>query len=276
MKVNDSSSILTFEQISIPQKELKRIGVTHDIHDMERHVVKINGKYYYSKVCTNKELINELIGTYLCKLVGLDVVDYQIGRLANCDSSNNYYALSEIFYRNNYFYSTVRDYFDMIPDDTKVYSEGIDSLFNCETSVLDMVSDKKLEEAVLKMSSVDIKMGQIDRHNYNVMLRLAMNGKVELEKLYDFGCAYDDDPPYPEFYCYDNPFLIVRKNFISLNRLAARYPYIIKSAKLLSEVPLYDVLKEIEKRFSIYIEDKDIPGYLVMDKEFSKVLRKIR
>lgn len=276
MKVNDSSSILTFEQRSIPQKELKRIGVTHDIHDMERHVVKINGKYYYSKVCTNKELINELIGTYLCKLVGLDVVDYQIGRLANCDSSNNYYALSEIFYRNNYFYSTVRDYFDMIPDDTKVYSEGIDSLFNCETSVLDMVSDKKLEEAVLKMSSVDIKMGQIDRHNYNVMLRLAMNGKVELEKLYDFGCAYDDDPPYPEFYCYDNPFLIVRKNFISLNRLAARYPYIIKSAKLLSEVPLYDVLKEIEKRFSIYIEDKDIPGYLVMDKEFSKVLRKIR
>ena len=276
MKVNDSSSILTFEQRSIPPKELKRIGVTHDIHDMERHVVKINGKYYYSKVCTNKELINELIGTYLCKLVGLDVVDYQIGRLANCASSNNYYALSEIFYRNNYFYSTVRDYFDMIPDDTKVYSKGIYSLFNCETSVLDMVSDKKLEEAVLKMSSVDIKMGQIDRHNYNVMLRLAMNGKVELEKLYDFGCAYDDDPPYPEFYCYDNPFLIVRKNFISLNRLAVRYPYIIKSAKLLSEVPLYDVLKEIEKRFSIYIEDKDIPGYLDMDKEFSKVLRKIK
>lgn len=276
MKVNDSSNILTFEQKSISPNELKKIGVTHDIHDIAKNVVKINGKYYYSKICTNRELINELIGTYLCKLVGLDVVDYQIGISTNCTYSKHYYALSEIFYRNNYFYSTVRDYFDMIPDDTRVYSDGIDSFFNCETSVLDMVNDKELEEAVLKMTSVDMKMGQIDRHNYNVMLRLAMNGKVELEKLYDFGCAYDDDPPYPEFYCYDNPFLIVRKNFFSLNRLASRYPYIIRCAKLLSDIPLYDVLKEIEKRFSLSIEDKDITGYLDMDKEFSKVLRKLR
>lgn len=276
MKTNDSSNIMFFEQKSIPSKELKRIGVTRDIHDMEKHVVKIDGKYYYSKECANKELINELIGTYLCELVGLDVVDYRIGRLTNCDYSDCYYALSEIFYRNNYFYVTARDYFDMIPDDTRVYSENIDRLFNCETSVLDQVDNYDLVKSVLKMSAVDMKMGQIDRHNYNVMLRLAMNGKVEMEKLFDFGCSYDDDPPYPEFHCYDNPFLIVRKNFISLNRLANRYPQIIKYASLLSDIPLYDVLKEIEKRFHILIEDRDIPGYMNMDKDYNKVLRRIR
>ena len=275
MIVNDSSSVIEFEKKVISEYELKRVGISQYFDDTSKHIVKVNGKYYYSKICRNRELISELIGTYLCNLVGLDVVDYQIGRDVN-GTTDYFYALSEVFYKKGYFYSTVYDYYDARPDDDRVYSSKLDRFFICDTSVLDKTDDKDLIGSVMKMSAVDIKMGQIDRHNYNVMLRCAMNGKVEMEKLYDFGCGYDDDPPYPEYYCYDNPFLIVRKNTISIMSLVNKYPQIKESAAILRETPLYDVLKEIEKRFNIKIEDADVPGYLKMDKDFNKILRKIR
>mgnify|MGYP003294075522 CR=1 FL=1 len=37
-----------------------------------------------------------------------------------------------------------------------------------------------------------------------------------------------------------------------------------------------DVLKDIESRFNIRIEDDDITGYLEMDEAYSKLLRKVR
>ena len=276
MKLNDSSNVIQFEPTSISIEELKNIGIQQHFEDMKKHVVKIDGKYYYSKICRSRDMVSELIGTYLCDLVGLDVVDYLIGQTGTGEPSNYYYALSEIFYKKGYFYSTTQDYFEMRPDDEKVYSQKMDRFFICDTCVLDQIDNPELINSVMKMTAVDIKMGQIDRHNYNVMLRLTMNGKAEMEKLFDFGGAYEDDPPYPEYYCYDNPFLIVRKNTISIMRLVKKYPQIRESAAILRDVPLYDVIKEIEKRFNIKIEDKDIPSYLKMDKQFNRVLRKIR
>ena len=35
-------------------------------------------------------------------------------------------------------------------------------------------------------------------------------------------------------------------------------------------------LKDIEKRFNISIEDRDISGYIELDKQYSKYLRKLK
>ncbi len=273
MLVNDSSEVIYFDNRQIPISEQVSLGFPRNLRHYAHNVVMIDGKYYYAKKCSVNTLINELIGSYYSTLIGLDVVDYRIGK-ANTDK-NSLYALSEIFYKDGYSYTTVENIFGGLrPDDSKIYSRGLGSLYVCDTSVLSLVNSRQLIDDVLKMSAVDLKTGQVDRYNYNVILR--DNGiEKELEKVFDFGWSYAVDKKDNKS-AYYNPFLVVRRNTISILGLAHRYPQIRESAAILSTTPLYDVLKDIESRFNIRIEDDDITGYLEMDESYSKLLRKVR
>lgn len=273
MKVNNSSEIVYFDNEPISRAEQLMFNVPRTMRYSTNNIVKINGKCYYVKRCTTRSLINELIGSYYSALIGASAVDYVIGK-SNTELSY-LYALSEVFWQDEYAYTTVDDAIGMKPDDTRVYSRGFDRYYVNDTSVLDFVKSPVLVDSALKMTAVDIKTGQTDRFNYNVVLR-SLNDELEMEKLYDFGATYQDDVGYSLYDCYYNPFLLVKKNTISLWGLAHRYPQISESAAILSEAPLYDVLKGIEKRFNIKIEDRDIPGYIELDKKYSKSLRKLR
>ena len=273
MILNDSSEIIHFDNTPISKAEQLGLGFPKKMRYYINNVVRINGKYYYAKKCSTSTLINELLGSYFSTTIDLDSVDYLIGK-SDTDSSC-LYALSEIFYRDDYSYTTVEDIFaDMRPDDSKAFSRGLSSLYVCDTSVLSLVSSSQIITAAIKMTAVDLKMGQVDRYNYNVMLR--DNGEEkELEKIFDFGWSYavgkDDKKS-----CYYNPFLAVRRNTISLWGLAHKYPQISESAAILCDIPLYDVIKAIEKRFNINVEDDDIQKYIELDESYSKMLRKIR
>lgn len=273
MILNNSSEITYFDDTPISIAEQVSLGFPRNMRYYARNVVKIDGKYYYAKKCNTNTLINELLGTYYSGLIGLDVVDYRIGK-TNTDLSY-LYAVSEIFYKDDYSYTTVEDIFaGLRPDDTKAFSRGLGSIYVCDTSVLSLINSPQLVEGALKMTAVDLKMGQVDRYNYNVILRDDGTEK-ELEKVFDFGWSYavgmNDNKS-----CYYNPFLVVKRNTISLWGLAYRYPQICESAAILSDAPLYDVLKDIEKRFNVKIEDRDIPGYIDLDKKYSKMLKKLR
>lgn len=273
MKLNNSSNVIYFDNKPVSRAEQLSFNVPHSMKHAVRNIVLIDGKYYYVKVCNATDLINELIGSYYSTLIGLDVVDYQIGKDKN--NPEILYALSEVFFQDDFTYHTVDSYYCMRPDDTKIYSSGLDKFYICDTSILDFISSPKLVDGALKLTAVDIKTGQIDRFDYNVLLK-QINGVLELEKAYDFGASYLEDVGYARLNCYYNPFLLVKRNTISLWGLAHRYPQISNSAAILSTTPLYDVLKDIEKRFDIQIEDKDILGYLEMDDKYSKILRKVR
>lgn len=273
MILNNSSEVIHFEKTPISQSELLGLGFPKNMRNYINNVVTIDGKYYYVKKCSTSTLINELLGTYFSSLIGLDSVDYRIG--CNTNESTYLYAVSEIFYRDDYSYTTVEDAMAYLrPDDSKAYSRSLGSLYICDTSVLSMISSEQIINGALKMTAVDLKMGQVDRYNYNVILR--DNGmEKEIEKIFDFGWSYavgiNDNK-----YCYYNPFLTVRRNTISIWGLACKYPQIRKSAAILCEIPVYDALKEIEKRFNVKIEDRDIPRYIELDQDYSKLLRKIR
>lgn len=273
MKLNDSSEIIHFDTTPVSIAEQVYMGFPKKMRDYSNNVVKIDGKYYYAKKCSTATLINELLGTYFSNLIGLNCVDYKIGK-GNTKISY-LYALSEIFYKDDYSYTTVEDVVaGLRPDDTKAYTRGLGSMYVCDTSVLSLFSSPQLVDGALKMTAVDLKMGQVDRYNYNVVIRDDGIEK-QLEKVFDFGWSYAVDVDDKKS-CYYNPFLVVKRNTISLWGLARRYPQLKDSAAILSTTPLYDVLKDIEKRFNIKIEDRDIPRYLDMDEEYSKVLRKVR
>ena len=162
----------------------------------------------------------------------------------------------------------------MRPDDSVIYKKGLSSLYVCETSVLEFLNSSQLADSVMNLTAVDIKTGQVDRFDYNVILR--RDDAFEMENIYDFGNSYIEDTGYAIHNCYYNPFLIVKRNTLSLWGLAHKYPQFRESAATLSEIPLYDALKDIEKRFNIGIEDKDITGCIDLDKQYSKCLRKVR
>ena len=273
MILNDSSEIIQFDDTPVSTAEQLSLGFPKKMRYYARNVVKIDGKYYYAKKCSTSSLINELLGTYFSGLIDLDAVDYRIGQSNN--EKSYLYALSEIFYRDDCSYTTIEDMFiNMRPDDTRIFGRGLGSLYVCDTSVLSLISSSQLVEGALKMTAVDLKMGQVDRYNYNVVIR--DNGiEKELEKVFDFGWSYavgkNDNKT-----SYYNPFLVIRRNTLSLLGLAHRYPQISENAAILCDVPLYDGIKEIEKRFDVQIEDRDISGYIELDKKYSKMLRKIR
>lgn len=274
MKLNESSNIVYFDDTPLSRAELLSLHFPFKMRDYLTNVVRIDDKYFYAKACSTTEIINELIGTYLSKLVGLDVVDYRIGK-TNV-KSDTYYALSEIFYRDGFDYTTVEDcYMGMRPDDSQIYNKGISGVCVCDTTVLDIISEDDLIQNVLKLTAVDLKMGQTDRYNYNVVLR--NNGtNYELEKIFDFSSSYGVDTNTYSSSCYYNPFLVVKKNTISLLMLAYRYKLIKQSITILGNTPLYDVIKDIEELFNITIEDKDIMNHIEMDNNICKILRKIR
>lgn len=273
MRTNDSSEIIYFDDTPITIAEQVSLGFPKSLRHYAKNVVKIDGKYFYAKECSVSTLINELLGTYYCGLIGLDVVDYRIGKTKS--NLSYLYALSEIFYKDDYTYTTVEDiYAGLRPDDTKAFTRGFGSLCVCDTSILSLVNSQSLRDNALKLTAVDLKMGQVDRYNYNVVLR--DNGvEKELEKIFDFGWSYAVGKGDTKS-CYYNPFLVVRRNAISLWKLAKRYPQISESAAILSEVPVYDAIKGIERRFNIDIVDADIPKYNELDEQYSKMLRRMR
>lgn len=157
----------------------------------------------------------------------------------------------------------------------KLYSRSLSKYYVVETDVLDFFNSPQLTDSVLKMSAVDLKTGQIVRKNYNVIIRRGMD-VIELEKVYDFGLSYQGIDSFRKDNYYYNPFLIVRRNTISLWGLVHRFPQLSKSFSILGDMDVYDIIKGIEKRFNVKIEDSTMNDYIVQDTEFTKLLRKIR
>ena len=174
MILNDSSEIIHFDNTPISKAEQLGLGFPKKMRYYINNVVRINGKYYYAKKCSTSTLINELLGSYFSTTIDLDSVDYLIGK---SDTDSRWlYALSEIFYKDDYSYTTVEDIFaDMRPDDSKAFSRGLGSLYVCDTSVLSLVSSSQIITGALKMTAVDLKMGQVDRYNYTLDTPLAVD-----------------------------------------------------------------------------------------------------
>ena len=130
---------------------------------------------------------------------------------------------------------------------------------------------------ILKLTFLDIKMGQIDRNNLgNIMVKKSkFNGLVDLAPMFDFECSYDDSPPYPEFYFYDNPFVVLRKNQLSLSSLCKRHSQILETLHILATLKIEDVLNRIQEEKRIVLSAEEKKYYEEKDKEYSKVLQKI-
>lgn len=273
MLVNNSSNFIAFRPKELTFDEIQKLYIPRDLVKIVDSITEVNGKYYYYKKVNFYQLINELIGSYLSKQINLEAVDYQIGIYRG-----ETYALSPIFYNQKYEYHNCQDYFGTIANHKLIESESLISrIYLKEDAMLNQINNPIMLLNILKLTFLDIKMGQIDRNNLgNIMIKIAKsNGFIDLAPIIDFESSYDSSPPYPEFYFYDNLFIVLRKNKLSLGSLIRKHPQTLDTVNILSTLKIRGALEQIQKEKRIILSEKEARYYEEKDNDYSKVLQKL-
>ena len=237
--------------------------------DIKHHIYNHNGVNFYAKKADENEdedmIINELVGSYLAKLINLDAVDYQIGKY-----DNQLFILSELFYDSefDYKYSQCYDYSFLFKRIKKKF-------------FLDNIPEEYpyLRDSILKLALLDIKMVQYDRHtNSNIMIKKSKTGEyTDLAPVYDFGLSYPTLAKWNEeaFNVYSNYYISIRRNAKSLKKLLKEYPQMHSTIYKLATVDMNSIFKEIENEKEILINSDIKDHILEHDKNISKVLKKL-
>jgi len=269
MIINNNSKILHFEPQKINSKE---IYIPSNHLSMLPAITKIDDKYYYIKSVKPKGLINELIGSNLSKKIELNSVDYKIGI---CD--NSLYALSEVFFEPNYSYSYCYDKYNTTAIEMYLKKRVIyERYYLSYLKMLKNINNKEMLLQILKLILIDLKMGQTDRNDHNIMLKTDNEtNETTLASIYDFEESYEERPSLNEKYYYDNSFIILRKNFLSLFMFLQHFPFIKEYLKTLCDISILQVLDEIEKEFQIEFHTEEKKYYEEKDKEYTSILKRI-
>lgn len=265
----NNNSILSFTHERLSPALIDYLCIPEGYEHLINKVTLIDGKYYLYKRIGHFFMINELIGSYLARYINLRAVDYQIG-----ESNLGLHALSELFYKPDYYYTTCYDHYRRTALKDYYFIQKFFLMFyHADTSILDRIKSDKMLFSVLKLIALDLKMGQIDRHNNNVMLEInKSNNEVDLAPIYDFSLSYCDTSRLPYFY--DSPFIGLRRNKASLDALVRKYPEVLKYIELLINIPIEYVLKEISREKGLIISDKELEYYLRKDEGYTRLLSK--
>lgn len=181
---------LTDENISLKDK-YKILGYTSILADYYVDYIYQNNNdvYYFKKDYKNTfspfSIVEELMGTYLCKYLGLETIKYIVAIAENC------YGLASLNFRNEkYEYYFLNDF---------VGCEGVkNSLYNINVLKDICVDNQNYEELIKKMIDliiVDIYMIQIDRGNINIQFKIdKMSQYLSFAPIYDFSnCLSKND-----------------------------------------------------------------------------------
>ena len=257
--VNENSKVIKMENFYDFD-----VYIPKEFDDLRANVIESDGKYYLFKYTwDDRIIINELIGSYLAKLIDLEAVDYKIGI-----NNNKKYILSEIFFDNNFDYYYPSYVYNAI-DESKLKKKLFINYIPEEYPYI--------REKLLKLTLLDIKMGQYDRSSYtNIMIKKSIvSNYVDLAPIYDFGLSYPIDLDENLLRVYYNPYVILRKNKDSLSLLIDEYPQVKNYIEILRNIEMPSILTTIENKNNISI-DNELKSYLIAkDNEYNKILKKL-
>ncbi len=267
MNINDYSHIMYFEPNNLTEEDILNLYIPDGYQDLILQITKYNGEYYYYKSVHRSEMIRELIGSALAKRIDLDTVDYKIGKKRV--KSSFLYALSKIFFEEGFIYQNCYDFYGQRIIDRNFFRSYV---YLNNSQILEKLKDYNTILKVLKLTALDLKMGQYDRHNQNLFLKIDQTGRVDLAPIFDYGGSYS--------YVlgtkiYDNPFLMIRKNKPSLYAFARKFPEIAEYASFFESIPIVDIFDDIEKEHMLELSDEERFYFQKMDQQNNKVLQKI-
>ncbi len=269
MVIYRDSDIISFSSQIKDDKIKEKIPVGFE--RMISHLVYFNRECYYYKLVDTHQLINELIGCQFAKILNLESVEYKIGKME--EDKYNTYVLSKVFFEENYQYKTCYEYFKTESNKNISMLQTLFSpIFLSEFKLIDRL-DKQTIIKLLKLIALDLKMGQMDRNDRNILLKIDKENNIDLAPIFDYGESYYKRENL--FEIYSNSFITIRFNKMSFSNLFERFPELREYIDILKNISLQSILKRIEEENNISFTDGEIDFYQKQDLQKNKVLKKI-
>ena len=272
MVVDKNSDVINFNNPeTLSMDKMEKLFVPDEMIFLRNCIVNVNGRDYVYKLSDEESLLNELIGCYLAKLLGIDSVDYQIGVY-----DDTVYVLSEVLFKEGFNYFYPKTYFGKLAGQDAYSDDDFDlkKVF-VKDKILKGIKDKKLLNDVLKLIAIDFKMNQLDRNQTNLIIKEDIEGHSSLAPLYDFEFSYQESLLYPDDYYYDNPLIILKKNWLSLEAFFLRYPNVYRYLRKIKDISVLDILEIISKEKGLIISDEIYEHYKTAEKTANKALKLI-
>lgn len=278
MIINDNSKVIYFENEVATPEETSHLPIDSAQIPGRSFLININGEIYFAKAAGIYGLTNELIGSYLSKKIGLDTVDYQIGK-----TNKSFFALSKPFYEEGYDYVYLKEYFN-IPNYSWRKKSSLSnfrffpkSLFQarlCSTEGLDLIRESSVYDSILKLIAVDLKMGQFDRHGGNLQVKVGESLKPKVAPIYDYGSAYVLGNEESIYCC--SSLVWVRRNKKSINELIRRHPDLMNYLEQLQDISMYTILDDICEEKEIDFTGDEFYNYIRSQKIIDRTLNKVK
>lgn len=273
MIITEKSKVVPFEHHDIEEQDLGSLYIPASFSFIIPHLTRLGDTVYYYKSATTKSMINELIGSYLAKRIGLDSVDYEIGRR---ESDKALFALSKIFFEEGYQYQYARQFLE-----EQGYKNGFNMLGNpvklmlpCyyHLRTLKLYKGTSFYNSCLKLIAVDLKMAQHDRHRKNLQIKIDSRGTIDLAPIYDYGRAYSVNFDL----AYGNPFAFIRYTESTLDLLFRRYPDLRDYVFFLNKIDMEEILRTIEREKHIQFTSQEKREYGLEQQNIDSLIDKVR
>lgn len=236
---------------------LENIGITKEeyIDGLKDYLVEINGEYFFQKEVSDVDIINEIIGRYLCNKINLKTTDLKVIK-----ENNKPYKIITPNYRSN-------DYVFFKPEDNFEYGEYVEYFDDRYFKDLDNYH----KDDLLKLLAVDLMMEQEDRYARN-MEEYYLNNNIRLAPIIDFSNSFIN---YRDF-TYFNPYILIRKDLRSLDLFYNKYVEGYKYLKDIFEVDYEEIREFLKNSYGLkpsYNTKIRIVSTIKRNKELIKSLR---
>lgn len=258
MKITENSRVIPFKVNAPTKEEIERLHIPEEFKHIVSYLTKIGDNIYHYKSIGVQSLTNELIGTYLSKRIGLDTVEYEIGKR---ETDGALFALSKIFYEEGYRYQSVPQFLEENHFKScwqklgTPFFQAMPLYYNMKT--LRAYRGTPFYDSNLKLIAVDLKMGQYDRHSNNMQIKIDSLGTIDLAPIYDYGGAY----MHFLTQSYINPFVYIKKNKETLEWIFTMYPELYGYVRLLQGLSIPDILDDIAQEKRVEFTDVEYSCY---------------
>lgn len=258
MEIVDYSKVKRFD--SFHADNLEKANIPDAIWPYcNNHVISINDAYYIWKY---DSLAVELIGAYLSSILGLESASYSLALYGDKP-----FVVSKVFFEEGFHYFMAGD-FDGAMELFGKPVENIKTSFYCFVERLHLLPKQVLDK-MLKLIAIDLKMGQVDRNEENIIFkRNKVTGELDLAPAFDFTNAYVSSS------YYKNPFLFLRLNHKSLADFIREFPKIREYIDALQSVSMDVMMDGILEKSGVAFEKAEIAFYQSFDKGRSRMLKK--
>lgn len=261
-----------FEPISITdelikrEKELNLNRLSNEKKDTLR-LSKIDDTWYFCKRIREEYieyLINELIGMYYARLINAKTVNYLIRVRNNKNTGKKeIYLLSENFWCPNSIdvckvIRLNKEDIGYIDQPLKLYNFG-------------HIRSDEFDSDLMKMTGIDLVMHQTDRSCVSNTSLLNIDGKILLNKLFDFEFAYGLGSENN----YSNPFLVVKRTEEGVIALLETFKCAYPIFKEILDVDLKEILSLIQENYPVLLDERYKETLLRRDKSYRNSFVKV-